>query len=961
MRSSRRERRMPSRETVRKAVAAIKRPADYQYLFDRLQSPGWIQPLRQEGFLRRPPEAEREGGYIRFPLWPESRYLARMASLEPELVASVFLDMEDTKNVRVQEDAIDAALAMPPVVAARLVPRAVSWIDSPYRLLLPEKLGRLVVHLATGGLPQPALRLADALLRPVAPDQEAGSGNATYPRTPEPESRYHAWEYEQVAKAVVPALVAADPVGTLTLLADLLQLAVEITVPDATPPRDLSFLWRPAIEESDQNHAISGARDVLVQALRDATQAHVRSRPSALPEVIAALEARPWGIFHRIALHLLTSELNVGWDLAKERALDRSRVDDADQFHEYWLLVRAAFTRLQPSEQQAVLDAIDSGPDTTPKDDAEHYAEVWRLRRLAVLKDVLGTPWRNRYDELVQTLGFEPDHPEFLSYSTGIWVGPTSPKERDDLLSMPVGDLVRFLREWKPGDDFMAPSPEGLGRALAAAVATEPERFAGAAMLFQDLDPTYVRSAIQGWRDAVREGRSFSWAPVLDLCQWAIEQESDETPDAGDVDRDPGWPWTRRAIADLVGAGLGQGSCEIPYSLRDEVWAVLEPLTRDPDPTPEHEERYGGANMDPPTLAINTTRGEAIHSTIRYGLWVHRTIKAARREAIEVDFDTMPEVRSVLDGHLRIEVDPSVAIRSAYGQWFPWLALLDKRWVEGRLGDIFPDDPQVAHLRDAAWEAYLVFCPPYDTIFELLRDEYRKAIERLEEQASLANHRPGSPEERLGQHLITLLLRGKIQLDDELVTRFFERVREDVRRDTLARVGEALRVSPDLPREVAERAMRLWEARLAMARAQPESHRKELAAFGEWFASAKLPEAWSLEQLVAALRVTRGKVDADDLVLERLASVVETHPAVAVESVRLIAEGDREGWTLVGSYDNVHNILAAALSSGQPDVRDAATDLIHILGARGFKDLRTLLLPDGSQARRDAISEPGSP
>ncbi len=240
---------MPSRETVRKAVAAIKRPADYEYFFDRLQSPAWIEPLRQVGFFRHPPEAQREGGYIRFPLWPESRYLVRMAPLEPQPVLSVLLEMPDTENVRVQEDVIDAALAMPPAVAARLVPRAVSWVDSPYRLFLPEKLGRLVIRLAQGGLPQPALRLADALLRPVAPDQEEGSSNATYPRTPEPQSRYRAWEYERVAKAVVPALAAVDPAGTLTLLSELLQLAVEITVPDATPPQDLSFAWRPAIED----------------------------------------------------------------------------------------------------------------------------------------------------------------------------------------------------------------------------------------------------------------------------------------------------------------------------------------------------------------------------------------------------------------------------------------------------------------------------------------------------------------------------------------------------------------------------------------------------------------------------------------------------------------------------------------------------------------------------------------
>jgi hypothetical protein len=936
---------MPSRETVRKAVAAIKRPADYQYFFDRLQSPGWIEPLRQEGFLRRPPEAEREGGYIRFPQWPESRYLVRMASLEPEHVASVFLDMEDTENVRVQEDAIDAALAMPPAVAARLVPRALSWIDSPYRLLLPEKLGRLVVHLATGGLPKPAIRLADALLRPVAPDEEAGSGDATYPRPPEPQSRYRAHDYEQVAKAVMPALVAADPVSTLTLLSDLLELAVDITLPGGTPPSDSSFMWRPTIEDSDQNYAISGARDVLVEALREATQAHVRTRPATLPEVVAALETRPWRIFHRIALHLLRSHLDAGWSLAKERVLDRSRVDDADQYHEYWLLVRAAFARLQPSEQQAVLDAIEAGPRTTPRDDPEHYAQVWRLRRLAVLKDVLGPRWSNRYNDLAEALGFEPDHPEFLSYSTGMWVGPTSPKEPDDLLGMSVDETVRFLKEWEPDGDFMAPSPEGLGRALAAAVAVEPERFASAATLFRPLDPTYVRSTIQGWRDAIREGRLFSWAPVLDLCGWVIEQETDNEPDSGDTDRDPGWQWTRRAIADLLGAGLAQGPCEIPFPLRDQVWAVLEPLTHDLDPTPEYEQRYGGANMDPPTLAINTIRGEAIHSTIRYALWVHRAARAGREEAANVRFDAMPEVRSVLDDHLRVEIDPSAAIRSAYGQWFPWLVLLDEQWVQERLRDIFPENPQLDYLRDAAWEAYVVFCPPYDTTFELLRDEYRKAVERLEAPAASVNHHPGSPQERLGEHLITLLLRGKLQLDDELITRFFERAHEDVRRVTLAHVGAALRESPDLPPEVVERAMRLWESRLGVAQTQPESHREELVAFGEWFAAAKLPKPWSLEQLVKTLRVTSGKVDVDDVVLERIADVAEIYPEAAVESLRLIAEGDKEGWTLVGSHDHVYNILAAALSSDQPNVRDAATDLIHVLGARGFKDLRMLLLP----------------
>jgi hypothetical protein len=945
----RRGRPVPSRDTVRRAIAAIKRTADYEYFLDTLRSPGWIDPLREEGFFRHPPEPEREGGFIRFPLWPESRYLARMAPFAPDLVLSLLLSMPDTENVRVQEDVIDAALAMPPATAVKIVSRATSWVDSPYLLLLPEKLGKLVVHLADDGRSRAALRLAKELLKPAAVESDDVAQTGTYPRVPEPQPRYRISAYEQVAKAIVPALAAADHAGTVALLSDLLDLAVRLAVPDATPPNDSSFVWRPAVENHDQNHAVGGVRDVLVEALRDAARSDVASRPEALPGIVAALESRPWRIFHRIALHLLTSELDTGWELARPRVLDRGGVDDVDLYHEYWLLVRAAFPRLRLAEQQAVLDAIASGPNVTRGDDPEGYALHWRFQRLAVLKDVLGQRWRSRYDELVQRLGYEPDHPEFLMYGTAGWVGPTSPKERDDLLAMPVDEVVRFLEEWQPRVDFMAPTPEGLGRALSEAVALEPERFAASAASLRRLHPTYVRSAIQGWRDAVREARPFFWAPILDLCKWVIEQGPGDASDSDDADRDPGWQWTRRAIADLLGAGFGHGRCEIPYALRGTVWAVLEPLTRDPDPTPEHEERYGGSNMDPPTLAINTTRGEGLHSTVRYALWVHRAIKG---EDASARVDLMPEVRRVLDEHLRVDRDPSAAIRSTYGQWLPWLALLDARWVEAHLGDIFPEEPRLASLRDAAWEAYIVFCVPYDATFDILREEYRKAIQRLETPASSSDWHPYAPQERLGQHLITLMLRGRIDLSDELVTSFFDHADEDGRQDALAHVGQVLREASNVPTQVVERAMALWQWRFTVAKAQPGSHRKELAAFGWWFASAKFPDSWSLDQLVAALTLTRGKIELDYSVLERLAELAETHPMAAAESVRLIARADNEGWIVAGSRDEIKAILAAGLASKQPDAREAATALVHALGARGYRDFRRLLsrIDDEGQA-----------
>jgi hypothetical protein len=72
---------------------------------------------------------ETEEGY-RAPTWPQSQYLARMAAAEPEQVLGIAQLVADTRNVRVQEDLMEAALAMPPSKAAELVPNIVGWMGS---------------------------------------------------------------------------------------------------------------------------------------------------------------------------------------------------------------------------------------------------------------------------------------------------------------------------------------------------------------------------------------------------------------------------------------------------------------------------------------------------------------------------------------------------------------------------------------------------------------------------------------------------------------------------------------------------------------------------------------------------------------------------------------------------------------------------------------------------------------
>src|SRR6266511_540172 len=299
---------------------------------------------------------------------------------------------------------------------------------------------------------------------------------------------------------------------------------------------------------------------------------------------------------------------------------------------------------------------------------------------------------------------------------------------------MGVEEIVTYLSTWRPSGDIMTLSPEGLGRTLTTVVTLAPERFAADTGRFIGLDPTYVRALLQGFQDATKQKRAFAWPQIMELCHWVIEQPR-ENPgrERKDTDADPDWGWTRKAIADLLRASFEEHPAMIPHELRASAWAILKPLTNDPDPTPEHEERYGGSNMDPATLSINTTRGSAMHAGVQYALWVRRHLEKQpdAKSRIAHGFEEMPEVLEILDGPLDPARDPALAIRAVYGWWFPWLVLLDTEWSRSRLPKIFPCEEVLQNLRNAAWNTYIIFCAAYDNVFDVLRDEYAQALDRV--------------------------------------------------------------------------------------------------------------------------------------------------------------------------------------------------------------------------------------
>src|SRR5262245_16430291 len=126
----------PTPDDVSRAIALLAQPRHREYFFAKLDNPLWLPLLRKRGWFRDPPAPVRDpkANTIRFPAWPESRYLARIArhSVAEQDVLQTTLALPDTENLLVREDVAEVALALPPSLATQLVPRLATWAPSSF-------------------------------------------------------------------------------------------------------------------------------------------------------------------------------------------------------------------------------------------------------------------------------------------------------------------------------------------------------------------------------------------------------------------------------------------------------------------------------------------------------------------------------------------------------------------------------------------------------------------------------------------------------------------------------------------------------------------------------------------------------------------------------------------------------------------------------------------------------------
>jgi hypothetical protein len=947
---------MPKQEVVNRAVLEIRKGyAQYQYFFDNLSSPAWLEPLSREGFFKEPLKPKREGDYVRLAIWPESRYLVRMSGIAEaqERVLAITLGIPDSENSRVHDDIADIALSLPPPLAAKLVPQLSRFTQFPIKLLLGEKIGNLIPQLARGGQGDPALQLAAAALA-LAPDPGSGGDDDSHRRLAEPQPRFRDWYYARIIHKALPALIEAVGLGTVGLFCGLLDNAARLSFREEEKgDEDYFYIRQPMIEQGAGRDDVASA---LLCATRDAAVQVISADPANFDAVMKILRQHKWTSFRRLELYIGRVFLKQALPVAEQAFEDATILDHPSLRHEAILLLKDSFARLSDERRQNILAWMDAAPPEEqirqwlefirqPTTD-ENVAQIKRVRRrdrFAILEGQLPETYQGQYQALIGELG-PPNSPERLPLRTFGQVGAQSPKSPAELGTMPVDEVIEYLASWKPGNDIFAPTADGLGNALTSTVAQRPLEFVPVISQFKALDPTYVRSLFVGMTSALRSGVNLDWKPLLELATWvATQPRGIEGRKGGLMVADPDWGWTRDSIVDLFKAGFEIVAERLPYEYRALAWGALEPLTDDPFPLPENEE---GEKFDPSFVSINCTRGRALFAVMEYAQWVRKHENARKSpENPPVGLDVMPEVREVLDRHLDLEQEPRLTIRSVYGQQLSFLAGLDLEWFRANVKRILPLEQNAMAYFNAVWESFIVFNQPYDALLREIEPAYRKAIADINSPRRMQS--PASPADSLANHLMAYYWRGhlKFEGEDRLLEDFYIHASDSARGHAMWFVGRSVAGWDDAaPREVFERLRNLMERRLRVAEQNHSSvpFTKELSGFGWWFTANKFGDEWSLGVLMRVLKLTKN-IDGGMDVVKLLAELSSQHPSECVACLDLMVQGDKDGWVVLGVETEARQITKAALDSGQHGAAMGARRLVELLIARGQYGFRSLL------------------
>lgn len=533
---------------------------------------------------------------------------------------------------------------------------------------------------------------------------------------------------------------------------------------------EFSYVWRPAIEEHEQNIGIDDTRNILVSALRDVLLGFCSEPQAESKEVLRALLVYRLKLVRRIALYTLSVNFSAYRELFWE-VLNAEWFDSVFK-HELYALLSNNFSGFSPEEQNRIIDIIQSlTRDWIDTVDKTLMDKTIRLDWLQALKGKGNKRVDQLYGEYLN-VGSPSDHPEFASYSKGRW-GNVVPFSTEVILGKSIPEIVALLKDFKQTGSWDDPTEEGLADVLRNAVKAKPEKFDTELRNFKDCKLAYQYEIIWGFEQAWNEKKVFNWEKVLDFCKEIVD--CGEFWRLGDMAPDKNLRATRSSVTSAI-CGL------ILDGVRNDEWAFEESLLPKAETIirkilVNEPAKAEGRDKDPVTEALYTSKGRCLDTLIGYSLRNSRLID--RRKGDRDRF--WNHIKPVYDHELEQCRNANFEFSTLAGLYVLQLHYLSKSWLHDHFNLIFSVEYERNWL--CAMQGYSYVKLVHNDIYSWLKQQghFRKVlntdIKNPEVRKNVIQHIAVAylegDEDLTGRSLLAQILEGWKQKDISEILWFF--------------------------------------------------------------------------------------------------------------------------------------------------------------------------------------------
>ncbi len=302
-----------------------------------------------------------------------------------------------------------------------------------------------------------------------------------------------------------------------------------------------------------------------------------------------------------------------------------------------------------------------------------------------------------------------------------IGTGP-SPLSLEDMIKMPIPELIRFLQDFKSKDTWNS-SEISLSATLQQATKVAPHIFMGSLLQFLPVKYLYVQNLIHGFGEAWKDKKDFDWGELLQFCKQYLDK-----PDFGKpvvFAQSDHWKadhhWVASAICDTIEIGLKE-TWPMPEKNVPDVEIVINTILERIDlyrtQKQEKNNEEGALNVDHLTNALNSVPGKATEALIQlYMLHVNRLVQKEGKKAHAVDLSKYDELlgKDIIEAYTFL------------GRHLNNFYYMNKEWALDKI-------KEVANIKSPNWYAffsgYILGVGIYKNIYMAIRDSghYDKAL-----------------------------------------------------------------------------------------------------------------------------------------------------------------------------------------------------------------------------------------